>query len=512
VSRSKKFFGGMLLNYTYQALIMIVGLWLTPFFLRRIGQHDYGLWLVGTQLVTYLTLTDFGVVALLPLETAYATGRAGGATDVQELSQIAGRTFRIVLYQLPIVLVIAIAMWFSLPAEWERLRGPFGVILFGFVAAFPLRIFPALLQGLQDLTFAYGVQLANWVISTAATVAMVLAGWNLYALAAGWLISQTVLTPLFLLRLRRNFPGVVPSRLPAFSWGASRAYLAKGFWVSVAQIAQLLMSNTDVLIIGRFLGPAAVVPYVCTGKLATVLANQAMILMHTAAPGLCEIKTGESRDRLAQVLVALNHIVLTLTGLVFCVVLLVNRWFVTSWVTRQQYGGFILTAAILSSVLIRNWTAVTAYTVFCFGHQRRISLTNLGDGLVTAASCIVLTLLIGPGGAPVGSVLGAAIISLPFNLTIIAKDTDFSVAKLVRAMLGSWLWRFALLIGIDYWIALRWSPKNIPQAAFAAVSVTVIYLSVMLPSVLRSSLGPYVRQLFVSFRARYFSVEARASA
>ena len=70
MSRSRKFLGGLVLGYGSQAAMLVSGIWLTPLFLNHVGQHDYGLWLVGTQLLTYLTLTDFGVVALLPLETA----------------------------------------------------------------------------------------------------------------------------------------------------------------------------------------------------------------------------------------------------------------------------------------------------------------------------------------------------------------------------------------------------------------------------------------------------------
>ena len=110
MSRSSRFVSGLVPNYGYQVLLVLTGIWLTPFFLRHIGQRDYGLWLVGTQLLTYLTLTDFGVVALLPLEAAYATGRAGGRDATKELSALVGQTLRVVLYQLPVVAVVALAM------------------------------------------------------------------------------------------------------------------------------------------------------------------------------------------------------------------------------------------------------------------------------------------------------------------------------------------------------------------------------------------------------------------
>src|SRR5579872_7495388 len=99
MSRSKRFVSGVTLSYAYTALVMLVGLWLTPFLLRQIGQHDYGLWLVGTQVLSYLMMMDFGIVGLLPRETAYAMGRAGGVIErATDLSHVIGETVCVVLY------------------------------------------------------------------------------------------------------------------------------------------------------------------------------------------------------------------------------------------------------------------------------------------------------------------------------------------------------------------------------------------------------------------------------
>lgn len=511
MSRSRTFLGGLVLGYGYQAAMLVSGIWLTPFLLNHVGQHDYGLWLVGTQLLTYLTLTDFGVVALLPLETASATGRAGGAERAKDLPGIIGQTARLVLYQLPLVAAIAGAMWLTIPPEWQSLRGPLAIVLFGFVATFPLRIFPALLHGLQDLSFTGGIQILGWALSTAVTVAMVLAGWSLFALALGWLISQILLAPFFLYRLWNRFPGVLPRRLPRLDWSAARTQLGKGSWVSVAQVAQLLMSNTDLLIIGNLLGPGAVVPYACTGKLASVLANQAQILMQTATPGLVEMRSGESRQRLLKVLIALTHGILTFSGLVFCIVVLANQWFVTWWVTEKQYGGFLLAAVILLNMLVRHWNTTAAYAVFCFGHQRRISLTNLFDGLVTALVGIGLTMYWGPAGVPLGSLVGVCLVSLPFNLRVIARDTDVTVMVLIREMLERWIWRFAVVGGVALWVTLRWSPRTLPEVVAATASVGVLYALIMLPNMMRPPLGDYLWPILGPLRQKYMALQVRVS-
>src|SRR5205085_118905 len=175
----------------YQGLVTVLGLWLTPFLLRHIGQRNYGLWLVGTQLLAYLTLIDFGIVALLPRETAYATGRAGCLEAATDLPEIVGQTLRLILWQMPFVAFASLILWFTMiPAEWGALSLPLGIVMLSFVITFPLRIFQALLQGLQDLAFIAKTVICVWIISTTVTIILILAGAALYSLAVGWILIQ----------------------------------------------------------------------------------------------------------------------------------------------------------------------------------------------------------------------------------------------------------------------------------------------------------------------------------
>ena len=84
MSRTNRMLGGLVFGYGNQVVLTLVGLWLTRFLLARLGQSDYGLWLVGTRVLGYLLLLDVGVVVLLPRETAFATGRAGSIAAATE--------------------------------------------------------------------------------------------------------------------------------------------------------------------------------------------------------------------------------------------------------------------------------------------------------------------------------------------------------------------------------------------------------------------------------------------
>ncbi len=492
MTRTRRFLGGLAFGYFNQALVTLVGLWLTAFLIERLGQADYGLWLVATRILGYLLLLDVGVVGLLPRETAFAVGRAGGVDAARDLPEIVGRTLRLVLWQLPLVALASALVWLALPAEWEPLRQPLGIVMAVFVVTFPTRVLQAALHGLQDLAYLGAVTTITWLASTLASVALVLAGFGLYALAVGWGVAQLGSAIGWWIRLRRRYPRVVPARPPSLAGTQLRERLMRGGWISVAQVAQVLLGGTDLLIIGKLLGAAAVVPYFCTAKVLTVLGNQPLMMAETAQPALSELRSGSSRDRLAAVCTALTRAILIMSGGVVVIVLAVNEGFVIWWVGEDLFGGFALTAVLAAAMLVRHWNVTAIYSLFSFGHDRRISLTTLADGIVTVAASVALVARFGLIGAAIGSLVGAIAIGLPANLAGLARDMGVPARRLV-AGLWPWCWRFALVAAPATWLSQVWVPRTLPALVLTTLGAGGIYAAVMLPLALHEPLGTYVR-------------------
>jgi O-antigen/teichoic acid export membrane protein len=491
--RSSRFLQGAVFGYSYQALTMIVGLWLTRFLLRHLGQHDYGLWLTALQIMTYLGLVDFGIVALLPRTVAYATGRAGGTKNASDLPDIIGQTAIIVLGQTPLVALAAAVAWLFLPAEWLALRGPLTLIMGAFVVLFPLRMFAAVLEGLQEQAFVVRANMLSWIVGTLSNVLLILAGFGLYSVAAGWLLSQTMLAAACAYRLWSHHREVLPSRPPKLSKPETFRRLGRGFWMSLNQVGQVLMAGTDVLVISKLLGPSIVVPYACTGKLASVLANQPQMLMHLATPGLSEMKTGSSKERVYQVMIALSQGMLLLTGLLFCVILVVNQGFVDWWVGAKQYGGFALTCLILLQMAIRHWNLTFGYMAFAFGYERMLAIAGVMDGLVTASAMLLLVPRLGYAGAVAGSIIGVCLTSLPATMITVARELDLSLGRVV-APFWPWFWRCALVAFGCALLARNWTPQSPVQMISIASVAGLVYCAIQFKTVLKSPLGPYLRQ------------------
>ena len=362
-----------------------------------------------------------------------------------------------------------------------------------FAALFPFRIFAAVLQGLQDLAFLGRAQIAVWIGSTAAAIILVLSGHGLMALALSWAINQLATTALCFYRLKRSFPAILPHDLfSRLDRAAALAYLKKSAWISTSQIGHILRNGTDMLLIGNALGSAATVPYSCTGKLASVLANQPQMVMQTAFPGLSELRAAESRVRIRQATVALSQAMLAFSGAVACVVLAVNRSFVNVWIGPAQYGGGLLSLLIVVTMLVRHWDLTLYYSLFCFGYERRLAVISVLEGCVAIGVSMILLPLIGPVAAPVGMLIALGIVSIPAHVIPLGREMEIRPASLIGAS-GSWLLRFTLASGIGATIAVVWNPQGFISMAALACVTGALYAALLMPVLLQEPLGSYIR-------------------
>ncbi|HKX30407.1 MAG TPA: hypothetical protein VJ302_22135, partial [Blastocatellia bacterium] len=285
----------------------------------------------------------------------------------------------------------------------------------------------------------------------------------------------------------------------------ARQHLTQGVWISVTQIGQVMLTGTELIIIGKLVGPAAVVVYACTNKLIGVLANQPQMVMQAASPALSELRVSESGQRVFQVWSTLSLAMLTLSGLVVFVVLTVNEGFVNWWIGNSQFGGYGLTILLLLTMMLRHWNLTWIYALICFGRERLVSIVNLTDGLVTILGTIGLVYAFGLKGAPLASILGVCLISQPCYFRALIAETKVSPLTLL-GLIWPWLQRFIGLIIAGTLLRRYWVPKTFAEIAVAGAATVLLYAIVMLPVVLRSDLGRYVRPKLGGMRSRFVRI------
>jgi len=277
-----------------------------------------------------------------------------------------------------------------------------------------------------------------------------------------------------------------------------KGYLGQAGWVSVAQVAQVFLSGSDLLLLGAVLGATSVVQYSCTGKLSVVLSNHPQLIMQAATPALSEMRASERRQDLLNVSVALMLAMLTLSGFVACVILALNGSFVHWWVGPDQYGGQRLTMVFTGLLILRHFNITLIYGLFCFGQERRISLTNLADGAVGLCAGFFLIRWLGAEGAALGSLAAVMLVSLPANLVALARETGTTVIAL-GGKLWPWLWRFATIAAVCAALPFVWAPRGPSGMIGVGLAVLATYGIVMTQGLWHGPLGTYARPRLAQF-------------
>jgi O-antigen/teichoic acid export membrane protein len=481
---------------------MVAGLWLTPFYLHMLGQRDYGLWLAGFQVLTFLLIVDFGIVGILPRDIAQLSGKLKQDGNWGELISLVHTTSRVVLWQTIIVSALSLGAYLFWPGISPDIRGPLAVAIGAFCLSFPLRMYVAVLEGLQDLQFISQLRMALWALSTALTVVLFLFGHRLYSLAIGWGFNVVAMQAAALLRLRLRYPALVSLR----SWFGGEHLtwrdFTRGSWLSVGQISQAMVGGADVIAVANALGPAAVVPYNCTRKLSDVLQNQPQLLALSALPGLSHMKTSETPERILEVATSLGQAMLILSGAVVAVVYSCNESFVRVWVGSGLYGGSLLTSLFLVSLLLRHLDLSLSLALFAMGHERSMAIKTLADAVVSAVLSFTLVRWFGLSGAIFGPVAGALLIGLPINTLLAAREFRASPAQVVLPYFPL-LWRTAAICWVGQRLAGYAHVNNYLELVALGAAVGALYCALVIPYAVRTPLWGYFAQFLGSLRSGF---------
>lgn len=459
-------------GYLQFGLALASGILVVPFILARVGSEAYGVWLGFGELIAYSAMADLGVLGVLPWLVAEADGR-GDRGEMRALvsAGLASASLAAFVFAALALGLLAVAPGLTgvSPAQKAAVIGPLMLLVAGMAAAYPVRVFHAVLIGLQDVTFIGTLGVAQAALNVALIVGLLATGQGLYALAAAATLPTIFVATVSLLRVRRIAPELLRGwRVPSRRLLGSVTAQGIGGWIG--GLGWRMISATSSLVMLAIAGPVAAVAYAMTARLGDVMTQMSWQVPDAGLVGLAQLK-GEGRtERAAEIAVSIIRLTLIGAGAVACAVLAFNPAFVALWVGAERFAGLGTNALIAAGAVGLSLAHALFSTAATLGARVQIGAASVVQGVVHLGAAVLLGRMFGVPGVAAAGVIGSVLVAYPAGIHYLRRVSGLCQADLWRRALAPWSARVAVLLPIGAAVGIAgWRVS--PWAALAASPV-----------------------------------------
>ena len=408
--RSALFTGG--LSYGVSALI---GVWLVPFLLARLGPERYGLVPLANSFVQYLSLIVIGVNYSVGRLVCVPVRRAewDAARSTYSTAVTLGAGFAI------LALVIGSTITWRLP---DLIRIPSGAVeesrlLFGAV----FLSFALTSWGTPIGVAAYcseRLDLRHW-IELSAKVFRALLIVLLFGLvgAQAWFVGLGNLALAVILLvgafwLRQHLLPQLRWSHRSWSVSSARELLSVGQWAVINNVGSLLFLHVDLIVINRLLGPTATGEYGALLQLVVILRGLATMISGSFAPSVLNAFAARDHQTTVRLLESSMKVVAFVVGLPAIVLAVSAEHFLTLWLGPEHTHLRWVLVVLVAHLAVTQVALALFPAHLAFDRLRAPAILTVLMGLANVGALVLLAERFGLVGAAVAGAVSLAVKNL----------------------------------------------------------------------------------------------------
>lgn len=407
-SSSSNLIAGTISKYALQITNIATGFFLLPFTVHHLGHSEYGLWMLVASLTYYFQLLDMGYGNGVVRHIVDAD-RRGRVEEVNEIVStfvwIYGALGAAALAIVGVMITWVIPRFPNLAPDQVRTAQVLLAILGARVAiGFPMTVFGAVTNARQAFVPNNIITIGTVLVSAAVTYVVLESGHGLLTLVALTTAVNMLGYIGYAWTAYRAFPGL-RVRAGLFSRAHWRDVTAFSFYLFIIQIATQVSFNIDNIVVGAFMGTAAVAVYTVALRLSEYQRRLCDQFSGMLFPIVMGFGSDGNTAALRQTLVEGSRVGFVLVaGATVCLVgfgaPLIQHWM------GPGFEGSVAPVMILAiaSVLVVSEAAVSNVLI-AVGRHRFVAWTWLGEAGVNLVLSIFLVRRFGLLGVALGTLL-----------------------------------------------------------------------------------------------------------
>ena len=325
---------GITLSYIYSILNTIIGLFMSAYIIRMMGQTEYGVYQTMTSFATYLTLFQFGTGSIMTRNISLC--RSDGS-ETKLYQKNTSTIWTVAVIQVVIIVIISIVFYSLIDIIYKSSLTPdqinYGKLLFLIVAvktilSFFIQVLNGIILGCEHYSFSSVVQLVFLIIRTGLVVALLLfKPFALYLVVLDSALEIIIFTFTYYYcrkKLAASF---------SFKYFNKRIFmnaLPLAMALFLQSIVNMANGNVDKFVIGIVLSPEAVSVYSIGMFIYTTFSSLTTIPISMYMPKIAaDIKSGKNGAGLTESLIQPCRLIFLIGGIVLFGFVTIGRQFIS---------------------------------------------------------------------------------------------------------------------------------------------------------------------------------------
>ncbi len=346
---------GSVLSVVSVAATTLVGFFLMPFVVHRLGDRMYGYWALVGSVLGYYGILDLGISPAVSFQVAKAIGKGDSEAPNRTISTAVVAFAALGLIALAITLLVAACspLFIASASDVKIFRAVLVMVGIGFAFGFPGRAFMGGVYAhlRNDLISSVGILIL--IVRTSLIVALVMKGYGIIGLALVSLLTDAGSYLTSYLILRRIQKGLRIS-IALADRSTFKELFDYGRYSMAIRVGDQLRFAMDGWMVAAFVGVAAVAHYTIASRLSGYFLTFILSAVGLLQSWFSQMLGSRDYDGIRRVLALGTRIAAALSTIVLCSFVFYGRAFIGTWMGPRYMDAYwpavILLVAIFATL------------------------------------------------------------------------------------------------------------------------------------------------------------------
>lgn len=399
--RTKKSAKNFIISVVLTTIIALIGLVKSKMFLVYLGDEQTGLYQLFSQLYSYISLVDAGLTGSLLFELYKPISEK----DYKKINCIlkGGRNFfnliGFVILTIGVILSFKLDFFISdVNVSMKYIQLSFIMFMIASTLNYLVTARKALFEAEQNLYIVYLIVYGTMILKSILEITLVFKGYKLLSLMILFITISLIQNFLIYIVSKKTHKYVDFNVVPDTSFAKQTKNLF------FQKLASLVFSNTDVLLISKFIGPSSIVIYTNYNYIMTSLFNVIIRLESSSLSSIGNLLVSE-KEKAKKVFLEYNALCYYIASLLFTPLLFCITPFINIYYGEKYILPFIGSTCIVLILFIKIVIMALESFIHALGYFDKIKKCAIIEAVANLVLSLILLFHFGISGVLLATVL-----------------------------------------------------------------------------------------------------------